>query len=148
MSASNEFTKQFTSVPRPHSKQIAGIVRIKSWGWDIRDATFEHYLLCVVTLPEPAGIALCRVGRSHRLCYLFFAFHPPAHFLRSILVNDYELVFMGVRHMTSFSARALSSFPGGATEWSTPAGRIPSVNLIIALERQIRWTGREACPTG
>ena len=104
MSASNEFTKQFTSVPRPDSKQIAGIVRVVPWGWDIRNATFEHYFMCRVSFPKPTGIALCRVGRSQRLSHLFFRFHPPAQFLRTVLVNDYDLIFISVRHITSFSA--------------------------------------------
>ena len=115
MSASNDCLKQFPSVPRSHSQQIAGIVRKVSWTRDIRDGTFEHYFLCLVralgaenvSFPKPKGIALCPVRRSHRLSHLFFAIHPPAQFLRSVLVNDCDLIFItvGMLHFVLLSAK-------------------------------------------
>jgi hypothetical protein len=115
MSASNDCLKQFPSVPRPHSQQIAGIVRKVSWRRNVRNRTFQHYFLCLVralgaenvSFPKPIGIALCPVGPSHRLSHLFVAIHPPAQFLRSVLVNDCDLIFItvGVRHISLLSAK-------------------------------------------
>jgi hypothetical protein len=117
MSASNDCLKLFPSVPRPHSHQITGIVRKVSWRRYIRNGTFHHYFyfLCLVralrtekiSFPKPIGIALCPVCRSHRLSHLFVAIHPPAQFLRSVLVNGYDLIFttVGVRHTFLLSAR-------------------------------------------
>ena len=34
--------------------------------------------------------------RSHRLSKLILAIHPPARFFGSVLVNDYDLIFIAV----------------------------------------------------
>jgi len=41
--------------------------------------------------------------RSHRRSNLLFAIHPPAEFLSSVLVNNFELIFIAVvvRHVPS-----------------------------------------------
>ena len=41
------------------------------------------------------------MDRSHRLSNLLFAIHPPAQLISSVLVNNFDLVFIAVlvRHV-------------------------------------------------
>ena len=82
-----------------------------SWRRNIRNWTFQYYYLFLiealgtenVPFPKPVGFAPCPVGRSHRLSKLFFAIHPAAQFLISVLVNNFDLIFITVvvRHLLS-----------------------------------------------
>jgi len=47
-------------------------------------------------VPEPSTFASRLVDRSHNLSNLLFAIHPPAQFLSSVLVNNFDLIFITV----------------------------------------------------
>jgi hypothetical protein len=53
------------------------------------------------SFPKPVGVALRPLERSHRLSKLILAIHPPALFLGSVLVDNYDLIFITVvvRHL-------------------------------------------------
>jgi hypothetical protein len=94
----------------PYSQQITGVVWAASWRRVIRkgifhDSPFSNWAFGTgsVSFPKPASIAMGPVDRSHRLGYLRFAIHPPAQFHRSVVVNNFDLIFntMVVRHMLS-----------------------------------------------
>jgi hypothetical protein len=61
------------------------------------------------------------VDRSPRLSHLRFAIHPPAQFLSSVLVNNFDLIFITVvvRHVlfslatSRLKARLRSAFSFG-----------------------------------
>ena len=111
MSASHDYLKRFVPVPRPHCHQILGIVGVVPWGREIRNGTFHYDCLFLVetvgtnnvTFPQPVRLVLCPVDRSHRLNNLLFAIYPPAQFLSSVLVNNFDLIFITVvmRHLSS-----------------------------------------------
>jgi hypothetical protein len=101
---------RFVPILRPHCHQITGIVRAASWRRGIiRNGTFHYDLLFLIhavgtendSFPKPVGVALCPVDRSHRLSKLLLAIHPPAQFLGSVLVDNYDLIFITVvvRHL-------------------------------------------------
>ena len=102
MSAPKDYVKQFVPVPRPHCREIVGIVGKVSWRRDIRNGTFQYYCLFLieavgtenVSLPKPIGCALCPVDRRHRLSKQLFAIHPSAHVLSSVRVNNSDLIFI------------------------------------------------------
>ena len=77
---------------------------------DVRKGIFQDSLFPIqavgtdnVSFPKPVSVALWPVDRSHRLSHLLFAIHPPAEFLSSVLVNNFELIFItvAVRHVPS-----------------------------------------------
>src|SRR5450755_2232808 len=100
--APNDCLKLIVPIPRPHCQQITGVVGAVSWRRDIRNGTFHYYLFLIeavgtenVSIQKPS-FALCPVDRSHRLSKLLFAIHPLAQFLSSILVNNFDLIFITV----------------------------------------------------
>src|SRR6266404_6295528 len=97
-------------VHRPHCQQIPGVVWAASWRRDIRKGIFHDSLFPIqavgtenVSFPKPVSFASWPVERSHGLSNLLFAIHPPAQFLSSVLVNNFDLIFITVvvRHMFS-----------------------------------------------
>ncbi len=92
----------------PHCHQITGVVWDASLRRDIRKGIFQDSLFPIqavgtdhVPFPKPVSAALWPVDRSHRLSHPRFAIHPPAQFLRSVLVNNFDLIVITVvvRHV-------------------------------------------------
>jgi hypothetical protein len=94
----------------PHCPQITRVVWAASWRWVIRKGIFQDSLFPIravgtenVSYAKPVSVALWPAGRSHRLNNLLFAIHPPAKFLSSVLLNNFDLIFITVvvRHVFS-----------------------------------------------
>ncbi len=93
--------------PRPH--QIIGVMWAASWGRYIRKGTFHDDSLFAiqavgtenVACQKPERFAWRAADRRHRLGNPLFALHPPAQLLSSVLVNNFDLVFITVvvRHV-------------------------------------------------
>ncbi len=97
-------------VPPPHGEQILGVVGAASGRRDTRQGTFPDALVPLeavgtanASCPKPVRGAVRPVDGSQRWSHLLFALHPPAQVLRSVLVNNSDLVFtpVVVRHVCS-----------------------------------------------
>src|ERR1039458_9607695 len=96
-------SSKIVPVPRPHCQQIPGVAGAVSWRGDLRNGTFHYCLFLIeavatenVSIQKPVSFSLCPVDRSHRLSNLLFAIHPLAQCLSSVLVNNFDLIFITV----------------------------------------------------
>src|SRR5713101_2122502 len=108
----HDYLKQLAPVPGPHCQEVTGVVWAESSRRDVRKGIFQDSLFPIqavgtdnVSFPKPVSVALWPVDRSHRLSHLLFAIHPSAQFLNSVLVNNFDLIFITVvvRHVFSSS---------------------------------------------
>src|ERR1017187_5604386 len=102
--APHDAIQHFVPAPRPQCQQVIGVVGAVSRGRDIRDGRFHYDLLFridavgteYVSHPKPVGFALRLVDQTHRLSKLLFTAHPPGEFLGSVLVSNFDLIFVYV----------------------------------------------------
>ena len=95
-------------VLRPYFHQITGVVWAASWRRDIRKGIFHDSLSLIyavgtenVSFQKPVSFGVWPGARSDCLGNLLRAVQPPAQFLGSVLVDNFDLIFttVVVRHV-------------------------------------------------
>jgi len=107
MSVPEDYLK-LVPVLRPYFHQITGVVWAASWRRDIRKGIFHDSLFPIeavgtenVSFQKPVSFGLWPVARSDCLGDLLRAVQPPAQFLGSVRVDNFDLIFttVVVRHV-------------------------------------------------
>ena len=139
----HDYLKQLqrAPVPGPHCHQITGVVWAESWRRDVRKGIFQDSLFPIyavgtdnVSFPKPESVALWPVDRSHRLNNLLLAIHPPAQFLNSVLVKNFDLIFITVVVLHVFSLSLADKF-----------GEVAHVFRACRFRRAANFRFRPAC---